>query len=104
MQNIFTAPIYTITIIGLEPCALNPEFQHFILSFNKISLLCEYHLKRVQGVKAGPKTGWRQGWLLQITLLQAKYRFPHGKHDTCVRNIVWFSFIPMLNIYGAYIL
>jgi len=32
--------------ITLEPCALNAEFQHFILRFNKISLLCRYHWKR----------------------------------------------------------
>jgi hypothetical protein len=37
---IFTAPTCTTTIISLEPCALNAEFQHFILRFNKISLLC----------------------------------------------------------------
>jgi hypothetical protein len=35
----FTAPTYTTTIITLEPCALNAEFQHFILRFNKISFL-----------------------------------------------------------------
>jgi len=33
---IFTAPTRTTTIITLEPCALNAEFQHFILRFNKI--------------------------------------------------------------------
>jgi hypothetical protein len=37
---IFTAPAYTTTIIILEPCALNAEFQHFIPRNNKISLLC----------------------------------------------------------------
>jgi hypothetical protein len=42
---IFTAPTYTITIITLEPCTLNAEFQHFILRFDKISLLHRYHLK-----------------------------------------------------------
>jgi len=31
----------TSTITTLEPCALNAEFQHFILRFNKISLLCD---------------------------------------------------------------
>jgi hypothetical protein len=38
---IFTAPSCTTTIITLEPCALNAEFQHFILRFNKnfLSLL-----------------------------------------------------------------
>jgi hypothetical protein len=29
---IFTAPARTTTIITLEPCALNAEFQHFVLS------------------------------------------------------------------------
>jgi len=27
---IFAAPNYTTTIINLEPCALNAEYQHFI--------------------------------------------------------------------------
>jgi hypothetical protein len=40
---IFTAPTSKTTITTLEPCALNAEFQHFILRFNKISKLCEYH-------------------------------------------------------------
>jgi hypothetical protein len=40
---IFTVPICTITLISLKPCALIAEFQHFILKFNKISLLCGYH-------------------------------------------------------------
>jgi hypothetical protein len=35
---IFTAPTCTITIITHELCALNAEFQHFILRFNKIPL------------------------------------------------------------------
>jgi len=38
--KIFTAPTCTATIIPLELCALNAEIQHFILRFNKISLLC----------------------------------------------------------------
>ncbi len=40
---IFTSPTCTATIIPLQPCALNAEFQHFILRFNKISLLYGYH-------------------------------------------------------------
>jgi hypothetical protein len=43
---IFTAPTCTTTIITLELCALNGEFQHFILRFNEISLLCGYHRKQ----------------------------------------------------------
>jgi hypothetical protein len=37
---IYSAPICTIIIIDLGPCALNIKFQHFILRFNKISLFC----------------------------------------------------------------
>jgi hypothetical protein len=43
---IFTAPTCTTTIISLEPGASNAETQHFILRFNKTSLLCRYHWKR----------------------------------------------------------
>jgi hypothetical protein len=53
--NIFTAPTCTTTIITLEPCALNAEFQHFILRFNKISLLCGYHWKTIEGESSRPK-------------------------------------------------
>jgi ABC-type lipoprotein release transport system permease subunit len=42
---VFIAPICITTIIIFEPCALNVEFQHFILRFNEISLLCGYHWK-----------------------------------------------------------
>jgi len=40
---LFTAPTCTTTIITLQPCALNAEFQHFILRFNKIFLLCGFY-------------------------------------------------------------
>jgi hypothetical protein len=36
----YTPTCITI-IISLGPCALNAEFQHFILRFNKISLKCQ---------------------------------------------------------------
>jgi hypothetical protein len=39
---IFTAPNCATTITSVEPCALNAEFQHFILRFYKMSLLCGY--------------------------------------------------------------
>jgi len=32
----------TTTTVSVKPCALNAEFQHFILRFNKIALLCGY--------------------------------------------------------------
>ncbi len=41
ISYLFTAPTRRTTIITLQPCALNAEFQHFsVLRFNKISLLC----------------------------------------------------------------
>jgi hypothetical protein len=43
---IFIAPACTTALITLEPCALNAEFRHFVLRFNKISLLFGYHWKR----------------------------------------------------------
>ncbi len=54
---IFTAPTCTTTIISLKPCALNADFQHFILRFNKISLLCGYHSKRGQGGESRERIG-----------------------------------------------
>jgi len=53
---IFTAPTCTTTTITLEACALNAEFQHFILRFNKISLLLLIPLK--EGIRGG---GEREG-------------------------------------------
>jgi hypothetical protein len=38
--------ILSLCLITLKPCALNAEFQHSILRFNKVSLLCWYHWKR----------------------------------------------------------
>jgi hypothetical protein len=50
---IFTAPTCRTTIITLERCALNDEFQHFMLRCNKISLLCRYLWKRDGGEREG---------------------------------------------------
>jgi len=60
--------LYMCTIITLEPCALDAEFQHFIPRFNKISLILWIPLKEGFGVKGGPKTGWlfRMGFALNI--------------------------------------
>ncbi len=58
---ISTALTCTTTIISLEPCALNTEFQHFMLRFNKISLLCRYHWKRGWAGKAESIGGEREG-------------------------------------------
>ncbi len=42
VSHTFTAPTCTTTIVSLEPCALNAEFQHFIPRFNRIFLLFRY--------------------------------------------------------------
>jgi hypothetical protein len=82
---IFTAPTCRTTIITLEPCALNAEFQHFMLGFNKISLLCGY-LWSERG-----DSGWKQRGkgvkervILWITLISsmANWRIePHNHFD-----------------------
>jgi hypothetical protein len=72
---IFSAPTCTTTIITLKPRALDAEFQHFILRFNKISLLCQYHWKTVEGVKAGPKDRvTSQITLLTLTFTQDNFK------------------------------
>ncbi len=43
---IFIVPTCIASMIPLGPYALNAEFQHFILRYNKISLLYGYHGKR----------------------------------------------------------
>jgi hypothetical protein len=44
------------------------EFQHFILRFHKISLLCRYHWKRGYGVKE--RVTLRITWMLHICIPQ----------------------------------
>jgi hypothetical protein len=41
LHNISLERIYCI--ISLKPCALNVEFQHFILRFINMALFCGYH-------------------------------------------------------------
>jgi len=48
--------ICTTTIILLETCALNVEFQHLILSFNKISFMDTIE-RKVKGWKEAQKQG-----------------------------------------------
>jgi hypothetical protein len=48
---IFTAPTCKATIISVEHCALNADFQHFIPRFNKISLIYGYPWKKGLGRK-----------------------------------------------------
>jgi hypothetical protein len=72
---IFTAPNCTTTIINLEPCALNAEYQHFILSCS-ISywdlLKCLYFVDTTETGDRGWNEAQRQGEdrvTLRITLL-----------------------------------
>jgi hypothetical protein len=38
-----------------------------------MSLLCGYHWKRGKAVKGGPKTGWRQGYVMDNSTVQKIY-------------------------------
>jgi hypothetical protein len=51
-----TVPTCTATIISLEPCALDADFQHFIFRSNEFPYLMDTPERRVW-VKGGPKTG-----------------------------------------------
>jgi hypothetical protein len=57
-----------LTIITIEPCEWNAEFQHFVPRFNRISLLCGYHSRRGLEVKGGPKIEWRPGDFQHISV------------------------------------
>jgi hypothetical protein len=82
-----------------RPCALNAEFQHFILRFNKISLLCRDRWKRGYGGETRPKervTLWitlmcmtleaedaRRFWMAaHVTSLQ----MTNAYHQPCIRT------------------
>ncbi len=63
---IFTTPTCATTIITLKPCALNAEFEHFILRFNKISLgTLQIPLKEgIGGEREGDFTDYFTVWLV----------------------------------------
>jgi hypothetical protein len=52
---IFTDPNCTTTIVSLEPCALNAEYQHFILRFIKMSFTLWIPLKEGKAGEKMPK-------------------------------------------------
>jgi hypothetical protein len=62
VTDIFTAPNCTTTITSLEHRALNAEFQHFTLRFNKNVFTLWIPLKEGIGCEGGRKTRWRQGY------------------------------------------
>jgi hypothetical protein len=45
------------TIISLEPCALNADFEHFIPKYNEIFLLYKYLWKKGLGSKEAQRQG-----------------------------------------------
>jgi hypothetical protein len=59
--------------ISVEPCALNAEFQHFILRFNKNVFTLQIPLKEGIGSERRPKDRVKTGLLLQITRVFIKY-------------------------------
>ncbi len=86
LTYIFAAPTCRTTIITLETCALNAQFQYFIRRLNKISLLCGYHWERIGGETEGDFTDnsniWirptldegprsREDWIQEILLVES---------------------------------
>jgi hypothetical protein len=59
---IFTALNCTITIISLDSCALNAEFHHFILRFNKNIFTLWIPLKKGIGDEKRPKDRMKTGF------------------------------------------
>jgi hypothetical protein len=58
LLHIFSlVPTSNSTIISLEPCALNADFQHFIPKLNKISLFYGYPWKKGLGWKEAQRQG-----------------------------------------------
>jgi len=45
-MNLMKKKKCSVCIITLEPCALNAEFQHFMMRFSKISLLLQIQTER----------------------------------------------------------
>jgi hypothetical protein len=67
---ILSAHTSTTIIITLEPCALNAEFQHFILRFNKNFVILRVSLKEEEiGGGSRKDVGVKEGVTLGITLL-----------------------------------
>jgi hypothetical protein len=54
----FTAPTSRTTIITLEPCALNAEFQHFILDFIKFPYFLDTTERGDRGEREGDMTDY----------------------------------------------
>jgi hypothetical protein len=92
----------TRTVIRLEPCALDAEFQHFILSFNKNFITLQIPLKQtgVKGWKEGQRP-WIYGILYWVFLMVVhKEKFPalckalsltHFWGTLCVRYLLYWS-------------
>jgi hypothetical protein len=69
------------TIITLKPCALNAEFPHFILGFNKNFLTLQIPLKEWMGVK--------KRVTLWITLMYGDYHKIQDCTNTTSINEDW---------------
>jgi len=66
-----TAPTCKATIINLEPCALNADFQHFILKCNEFPYFMDIPERRVRGERR-PKDSVTLQIILGFTLTHPK--------------------------------
>jgi hypothetical protein len=86
----FHCSTYTTTISTLEPRASNAEFHHFILRFNKISLLCRYHWKR-GWLSVYNFNVWVTIWNNVMCALQIDGQIPPKVHASRPEVLSWFE-------------
>jgi hypothetical protein len=100
---IFSIPTCTTTIITLEPCALNVEFQHFILNFNKVSLLCGYLTPSMWGIPQNVflycLTPSRWSIPPNVCILPNTLNVGHSSHNPRKPRDAHFKNAPLLRLY-----
>jgi len=77
----FPCSTSTTTILSLETCASNAEFEHFVLrcSISYWDLIkCPYFADTTErgdgGLKGGPNTGWRQGYFKDNSIIKKSFK------------------------------
>jgi hypothetical protein len=83
---IFTTPNCTTTIFSLGPRALNAEFQHFILRFNKngsFTLVIATE-RGDRGWKEAQRQGWRQGYFTDNSNIRPEFIFHIFQQGACI--------------------
>ncbi len=82
-----TTPTCKATIISLEHCALNADFQHFIPRYNKFPYFMDTPGRRVWGERR-PKDRVTLQIILVFTLIHPK-TFTLGRVNVCDKYLQW---------------